>query len=204
VNGHSLFAPFFAPWLLKLALEESAVIVSADYRLLPSANGVADLLEDLEDFWQWTRADLPGVLERRVPGHSLDFAQLLVTGGSAGGYCATQIALSHPEDISAMAMIYPFVDPADEVILNGPKAGEPTILRFPLEDLPSKEDVITWIEELKKTVSSQAGMERTPYAVAATQYGLLYSHMFDSEDLRRPGFLPLKRLEGGASLPKNM
>jgi carboxylesterase type B len=60
--GHSLFAPFFTPWVLKLTLEHSAILVSANYRLLPSANGVADLLEDLEDFWQWTHSHLPGAL----------------------------------------------------------------------------------------------------------------------------------------------
>lgn len=84
--GHSLFAPFFAPWILKLALEESAVVVSADYRLLPSNNGVADVLEDLEDFWQWIHKELPGILQRQQPDLSPDFTRLMLTGGSAGGY----------------------------------------------------------------------------------------------------------------------
>lgn len=202
--GHALFAPFFAPWVLKLALEESALVVSSDYRLLPSANGVADTLEDLEDFWQWSRNQLPQILEHRAPGHSFDFTRLLLTGSSAGGYCAVQVALSHPDEVSAMAMAYPFVDPADEVIVNGPTGTDPNIFRFPLESLPSKEAVMSWIDEQKRTVKIQAGMETTPFAVAATQYGLLCSHIFDSRNLRRSEFLPLERLQLGARLPPNM
>lgn len=109
--GHRLFAPFFAPWVLRLELENSAIIVSADYRLLPSANGVADVLEDLEDFWQWTRSDLPEVLDRQAPGHSTDFSRVLLTGSSAGGYCVIQLALSHPNDISRLQSRIPLLIP---------------------------------------------------------------------------------------------
>lgn len=202
--GHCLFAPFFTPWILKLALEEQAIIISADYRLLPSKNGVADILEDLEDFWKWTKLSLPSILGQRAPDLALDFKRLLLTGGSAGGYCAMQIALSHPDEITAMAMAYPFVDPADEVILHGPRAEDPTILHLPFEGLPSKDDVLAWISESRKTVISQAGMERTLFSVAATQYGLLYTHIFDSAGLERPEFLPLERIRTGARLPRNM
>ncbi|KAF2871075.1 Alpha/Beta hydrolase protein [Massariosphaeria phaeospora] len=201
VNGHSLFAPFFSPWVLKLALEESAVVISGDYRLLPTANGVADQLEDIEDFWQWTRNKLPAIFEGRAPGFSLDLTRLLLAGSSAGGYCAVQLGLSHPEEISAMAMAYPFVNPADEVIVNGPKDGEPTILRFPLDTLPSKEAVVAWIDESRKEVTSQADMDRGAFAAAAAQYGLYYSHLFDNRSLKRPEFLPLLRIKAGAKLP---
>jgi hypothetical protein len=202
--GHSLFAPFFAPWVLKLALENSAVVVSADYRLLPSVNGVADLLEDLEDFWHWTRSNLPDVLESRAPGHSIDFSRLLLTGNSAGGYCAVQIALSHPEDISAIAVAYPFVDPKDDVMVNGPAPENPTILRFPLENMPTKEAVVAWIEETRSTVASKAEHERTPFAVGMTQYGMFDSKIFDSSDLNQAKFLPMERIKAGARLPKKM
>ncbi|KAH8888030.1 alpha/beta-hydrolase [Thozetella sp. PMI_491] len=202
--GHALFAPFFSPWALKLALEQSAIVVSADYRLLPSVNGVADVLEDLEDFWQWTRTTLPAALELRTPGHSVDFHRLLLTGSSAGGYAATQLALSHPDDISVVAMAYPFVDPKDDVIVSGPKAGEPTILRFPLEDMPSKEAVAAWVKEARQTVTTRAGLERTPLAVAAAQYGQFDELFFDNRNLNRPEFLPMERIKAGAKLPKKM
>ena len=35
-TAHSLFAPFFAPWAINLALDHDAIIVSAGYRLLHS------------------------------------------------------------------------------------------------------------------------------------------------------------------------
>lgn len=83
-TGHGLFTPLFPKWMSKLALEHSAIIVSPDHRLLPSANGVADVLEDLEDGWQWTKSELPGILRGKSPGHTLEFSQTLLVGGSAG------------------------------------------------------------------------------------------------------------------------
>jgi hypothetical protein len=204
VYGHSLFAPFFSPWVLKLALENSAVVISPDYRLLPSANGVADVLEDLEDFWQWTRSHLPEVLEHHAPGHSTDLSRLLLTGNSAGGYGVMQLALSHPNDVSAIAVAYPFVDPKDNIFVKGPTDENPTILRFPLKDIPSKNVVVTSIDEARKTVTSKAELERTPFAVGATQYGLFNSEIFDSSNLNRTDFLPMERIRAGAKLPKKM
>lgn len=204
VYGHALFAPFFAPWILKLGLESSAIVISADHRLLPSANGAADVVADLEDFWHWTRNTLPGVLANRSPGHLLDFSHLLVTGASAGGFCAMHLAMSHPDEISAVAMSYPFVDPKDDVIVSGPKPEDPSILRFNVEELPAKETVLDWIEQTRKTVQSRAGWERTKFAVAATQYGLFYSKIFDSNGTDSADLIPIERLRSGARLPKKM
>ncbi|VUC28419.1 unnamed protein product [Clonostachys rosea] len=204
VYGHSLFSPFFAPWVLKLALEHSAVIVSADHRLLPSANGVADVLEDLESFWQWTRSSLANLLKDRAPSVSLDFSRLLVTGGSAGGYGATQLALSHPDEISAVALAYPFVDPKDPAMVDGPAPGEPSILRFDVDELPSKDSVVSWIEETRKAATSKAGWDRTKWAVSAAQNGIFYSQIFDNLGLNRPEFFPLERIRRGAKLPKKV
>jgi hypothetical protein len=51
---------------MKLALDHGVTISSADDRLLPMLNGVADQLEDLEDFWQWYRGSSPAVLQREA------------------------------------------------------------------------------------------------------------------------------------------
>lgn len=204
MTGHSLFAPFFAPSILKLAVEDSAIIISVDYRLLPSANGVADLLEDLEDSWQWARTDLPAILGRRCPGQQLDFSRLILQGGSAGGYAAVQLALSHPDDISAIVLTYPFVDPQDHIFVTGPKEGEDTVIRFPLEQMPSKEEVLAWIEEKGRTVTTKAGFERAAFNAASAQYGLFYSHVFNPRHLPDHDFLPMERLKSGARLPKKM
>ena len=84
VTAHGLFAPFFPKWTDKLALDHSAIIVSPDYRLLPSKNGLADLLEDLEDGWSWTKSSLNVFLKENAPGHEADFGHVLLAGGSAG------------------------------------------------------------------------------------------------------------------------
>lgn len=205
VNAHSLFAPFFPIWSLKLALKYKAIIVSPDYRLLPSKNGVADVLEDLEDFWQWSRSDtFAKMLQHRSLGYSLDLSRLLLTGSSAGGYVAMQLALTHPDDISAVATAYPFVNPKDSIMLSGPRDDEPTIMRMAREELPSKSSVLGWIEETKNTVTTKAGFERTPFAAAAAQYGLYYSKIFDPSGFNRPEFIPTERLRAGARLPKKM
>lgn len=202
--GHGLFSPFFAPWVLKLALENSAIVMSPDHRLLPSKNVVADVIQDLEDVWKWMRSDLHIVLGKHVPGISIDLSHTLITGGSAGGYGEIQLALSHPNEISAVAIAYPLVDPKDDLMTGGPSPGEPTILRFPLADIPKKESIISWIEEARKTVVSKAELERTPYAVGAAQYGLFDSMVFDSRPLNSHEFLPMERIKSGAKLPKNM
>lgn len=205
VNAHSLFAPFFPIWSLKLALESKAIIVSPDYRLLPSENGVADILEDLEEFWQWSRSDtFVKILQNRSPGHSLDVSRLLLTGSSAGGYAAMQLALTHPDDITAVATAYPFVNPKDPIMFSGPRDDEPTILRMALEEMPSKTSVLDWIEETKNKVTTKAGFERTPFAAAASQHGLYYSKIFDPKGLDRSDFIPTERLRAGARLPKKM
>ena len=204
MTAHSLFAPFFSPWALKLALDNSAIVVSADYRLLPSPNGLPDLLEDLEDFWHWTRSSLPRALERKAPGHLIDFSRLLVVGSSAGGYCAMQLALSHSDEISALAMAYPAIDLKDDLFVKGPAPGEPAPLRFPLEDIPSMQETVDWIEEKRKTVTTKAGFERTPFCVASCQHGLFSSKILDNKGLDRLEFFPLERIRTGARLPGKM
>ncbi|KAK5120579.1 hypothetical protein LTR85_006235 [Meristemomyces frigidus] len=202
-TGHSLFAPFFSPWLLKLAIDHGAIIISADYRLLPTPNGIADQLEDLEDFWQWSRAELPSVLERHAPGQLLDYSKVLLAGGSAGGYYTTQLALSHPNEVSVLALAYPAVDLKDDVFVHGPPVGAPTVLCFPAEQIPSKEDALVWVEKRRKTVASKGGFEITPFPVALTQHGILTSQMLEYDGVKlATEHLPLERIRAGATLPK--
>lgn len=124
MTAHALFAPFFPKFEVRLALQHSAIIISPDYRLLPTKNGMLDIMEDLDDFWDWSRSQLPAVLGRAAPGYALDFSRLLVSGGSAGGYCAAQIALSRPDKISAVALLYPALDMEDRHWYDGPAKAE--------------------------------------------------------------------------------
>lgn len=84
VAGYGLYAPFFGRWEARLAVKHGAIIISPDYRLLPTTNGVADQLEDVVDCWEWTKEKLPGILQEKAPGHALDFSRVLLQGSSAG------------------------------------------------------------------------------------------------------------------------
>jgi acetyl esterase/lipase len=202
--AHSLFAEFFPQWALELAREKGAIIVSADYRLLPTANGIVDQAQDISDWWAWTRTDLNEVLQKRFPGHSADLSRLVLTGASAGGYHAAQLALSHPDDISILAVGYPALGLKDHLFTTGPRAGESNILNFPGEAIPSKEKVIEWIDETRKTIATKAGFERIPFSVGACHGGIFYDQIIDNKNLNLPELFPLARMETGARLPKKV
>ncbi|KAJ4007325.1 hypothetical protein NW766_010009 [Fusarium irregulare] len=202
--GHALFAPFFAKWVDKLALQNDAIIISPDYRLLPSANGLQDILEDVEDGWQWSKSRLPAIMKERFPGIGLDFGRTMLVGGSAGGYCATQLSLSHPDEFNSLALVYPLIDIDDRIFTTGPHPDEPNVLRFPDEDILPKEETLAWIEKVRRTPASRAGFERTPFAVSACQNGIFASHILDPKGLNKDEFRPLNRIEAGAKLSKSM
>lgn len=84
VAGHGLHAPFWERWQARLAVEHGAIIVSPDFRLLPTPNGVEDQIEDVLDGWHWVTDNLPGIFRERYPGHVLDFTHTSLQGASAG------------------------------------------------------------------------------------------------------------------------
>lgn len=98
-----------AAWMPAYATTTSAIIVSPDYRLFPSAS-TADILSDLESLWQWVQKELTGILSKHAPGYEVDLKKILVEGGSAGGFCAAQLALTHPDAIRAAILVYPMLD----------------------------------------------------------------------------------------------
>lgn len=116
VTGASLFPFFFTNWILELATSQSAIVVSADYRLLPEANG-NDILADIADFWKWVREDLQPYLKAISPESApeVDFDHILTNGESAGGYLAVQSALTQSVgSIKAVIGIYPQLDVGDD------------------------------------------------------------------------------------------
>lgn len=96
-------------WVSQLASTNGAIFIQPDYRLLPEATGV-EILSDLDDFWTWFNADLPGILEKVAPGVTADYSRVVVAGESAGGYLSLQFALDHKDKISAAIAIYPMTD----------------------------------------------------------------------------------------------
>ncbi|KAJ5238776.1 hypothetical protein N7468_003395 [Penicillium chermesinum] len=116
VSGSRLYSPWLSTWLLELAQLKGAILISPDYRLLPEANGL-DVLEDLASFWSWYSEQFESTLANLYPGLNIQphFDQLLIHGGSAGGYLAAQSVLLHPEvNAKAVIMSYPMIDLRDE------------------------------------------------------------------------------------------
>ncbi|MCJ1403211.1 hypothetical protein MMC11_006434 [Xylographa trunciseda] len=110
VTGASLFPNFFPNWILELATSVSAVVVSADYQLLPEGNG-KDMLADIADLWKWVRSDLQPYLEAKAPTVEIDLQRILVAGDSGGAYLAVQSALTQPTNsFKAIVGLYPELD----------------------------------------------------------------------------------------------
>jgi acetyl esterase/lipase len=96
--------------LLELVQSQGAILVCPDYRLLPEATGL-DILSDIDSFWSWFSANLESELTSHFnPILRPDFDRILVTGDSAGGFCAIQSILRHPElSVKAVIMPYPML-----------------------------------------------------------------------------------------------
>ncbi|KAJ1568273.1 hypothetical protein HK405_003077 [Cladochytrium tenue] len=96
VTGAALYPDWFAGWLLEYALEQDAVIVAPNYRLIPEATAV-DILEDVLDFWRWLadsgEAGLQAHVSTAHSGVALDLSRVVAVGESAGGQLALLSAL---------------------------------------------------------------------------------------------------------------
>lgn len=111
VNGHRLYAPWIARYLIQCIQRADAIMVLPDYRLLPGASGL-DILEDMRDFFTWLFA---GKLAAHLGDEvSADLHDVLVSGESAGGWLALQSAFTQaPERIKAVVAHSPMVDIRD-------------------------------------------------------------------------------------------
>lgn len=100
------------------AASVSAIIVSPDHHLFPSAS-TSDILS-VEDLWQWIQTNLPEVLSSRASGYEVDLAKIMVEGNSAGGFCAVRHAISYATSIYAAILVYPMVDCLSPYLAKGP------------------------------------------------------------------------------------
>ncbi|KAJ4127041.1 hypothetical protein NW768_008662 [Fusarium equiseti] len=205
VTGHALFAPFFDKWVHKLALENDAIIVSSNYRLLPSSDGMGDVLEDVADGWQWTKTELPKVMEKKFPRIELDFNQILLAGSEAGGYYAIHLNIFYPEDFDCLALVSPLIDIYDRPFENGPGPGEPNVLDWPYKLMPNPENTQSWIEEASQTPVTRAGFERMPFFVAACQHMMFTPRLVDpNRRYRRRELRLLDLVRVGNNLAKSI
>ncbi|WYZ44886.1 hypothetical protein EsH8_VIII_000202 [Colletotrichum jinshuiense] len=91
VVGHRMYEPWFTQWLLDLALDHEAIVITADYRLLPESNGT-DVFSDVAHFWKWVQKDLPRYMEQKnLP--QPDICNVLCCGESSGGYISVYSGL---------------------------------------------------------------------------------------------------------------
>ncbi|KAJ8070941.1 hypothetical protein OCU04_001299 [Sclerotinia nivalis] len=100
VSGSALYNEWLLPWTMDFVLQNSAILVMPDYRLLPEATG-QDILEDLKDFWAWFKSSGTFGLVAYFKsldggvggGVGVDFEKVAVFGESAGGYLAIRSSL---------------------------------------------------------------------------------------------------------------
>ncbi|KAH7002676.1 Alpha/Beta hydrolase protein [Ilyonectria destructans] len=104
VLGHRRYEPWFAQWLLDLALAHDAIIIRPDYRLLPESSA-ADILSDVDHFWRWMQRDLPSIAEEEASwGFSPDLSRILCCGESSGGCLAMYSGLELSSILSNRAV----------------------------------------------------------------------------------------------------
>jgi len=111
--------------LIEFALSNNAMIITADYRLMPEAAG-ADILDDMEAFWNWLSDILPSIAESWSAQPDLN--RILCVGQSSGGCMAVQSALLHPHKIKAIVSMYAplhrslphFTIPQPRIIMGAP------------------------------------------------------------------------------------
>lgn len=190
VTGSRQFPDWFQNWVLNYALQHDAIIVNADYRLLPEATGT-ELNQDLADLWKWVLADLASYLSTAAPGFAPDLSKIITIGESAGGYAAIQSGLTQP-NVRAIIAAFPLTDIKDEYYS---VAGEKNILGLPM--LPASV-VDDHIAAMKPTdvASSFHPPERLNLGLAMAQHGRFLEFFGDKPELH-----PLEHIERVSSVP---
>jgi len=189
IAGARMYLPFFHQWLFDFARSHSAIIVVPDYRLIPESSGL-DILEDMADFWSWTRNSLPGELEKVAPGVEIDLERIAVAGESSGGYLAIQSALLHPEvGIKAVIASYPVLDVTSDFFT---KAYEKPIFGLPQQpkDLVEKHIVSIKPETIVAADPSDP-LSRIGLAFAVVQQGRYLELLGEDQRVQ-----PLENLKG--------
>ncbi|KAI9050808.1 hypothetical protein LZ554_004927 [Drepanopeziza brunnea f. sp. 'monogermtubi'] len=191
VTGSSLYEDWFPLWVLELAAAENAIVVSANYRLLPESTGM-DVMEDLDDLWAYLHSSLPDVLKKsKIEGVGVDLERIITAGDSAGGYMSVQFALNHSEKIKACTADFPGID------LDMPPMTAPSATPPPGPTLP-----LTYVEDHLASspkgtvVSSDMTLARFPLIFAMMQQGTLHKYLGTDDRL-----FPFRRVEKGEKLP---
>ncbi|KAL5536369.1 hypothetical protein ACEPAF_191 [Sanghuangporus sanghuang] len=221
VGGQRDFQPWWSRWILDLMVKHSAIVVTADHRLIPEAT-CEDVLDDIHDVWDWVRNNLSQVVQMEYAGLQPDLSRILLAGSSAGGYCAFQLALSHyetgaraqgePRPRAALAL-YPYVsvrtpywtEAFTKHIFGTPQLPS-SILDDHLASIASvrartgKQPIVTSVPMLN---SEGKFTDRALLAVCAQQHGRILE-LFGPERDTTPGkrrMFPEDRIIDGRKLP---
>ncbi|CAG8025179.1 unnamed protein product [Penicillium salamii] len=110
VTGDSLFMDWWSHWVTDLAIESNAIMISPNYRLLPSVTS-AQIYEDINDFWTWVHSSkFTDLLAAHSTPTEADLNRILTAGESAGGLLSISLALANTRLIRACTAAYPCVD----------------------------------------------------------------------------------------------
>lgn len=123
IVGSRLYEPWWSTWLIELARSHDAIIVTADFRLLPEATG-SDIADDIDAFWTWLHGDLVIVSDTEAWRLRPDLGNILCVGQSTGGVMAVHSALVRPDvRIKAIVSLYaPLYDNIPDFTVPRPRA----------------------------------------------------------------------------------
>ena len=127
--------------------------------------------------------------------HAADLSRIALVGGSAGGYCAIQQALDHPDEVRVVLLAYPLLDLESDFMAKG--IGATKVLGM---TPASKAEVEEQLRNLiPGGVVTTGGFERLPLGIGVYAAGLLPQVMGDGKDV-----VPFRRIREGAQLPKKV
>ena len=158
---------FWSHWLSDLAIKENSIIISPNYRLLPSVTST-QIYEDVEDFWTWVHSPaLTDLLAAHSTPTEADLNRIISAGESAGGLLSIYLALAHP-DIRACTAAYPCVDPSSDAFTK-PRDVLPFGVHQPKSLIQETIDSIP-VGVQESSVETQS---RLAFMLAAFEYGVL-------------------------------
>ena len=175
MTGARLYPLHCRNWILELASKYHAILVTADYQLLPESNGQA-LLDDIADLFDWIHRDLQSLLNAHGPA-KVDLDHLMVVGESAGGYMGMQAALQRPNEVRIVATQYPMLD------LHSRFFSERFSKPLMGYDMLPNELVDDHVKQATSVVSNSVPPSRRELAVAIIQNGRLPGFLGSDQDL---------------------
>ncbi|KAF3006964.1 hypothetical protein E8E14_004621 [Neopestalotiopsis sp. 37M] len=171
---------------VELALQQNAIVVTPNYRLLPESSG-ADIMQDMDDFWTWVTNTLAGFVQDNCSGVKPDLSRLMTAGESAGGYLSVQVAMDHCKDIKACIAEFPCLQ------LESGTFTEPSAdVKFPLAIIDKHVASMPG----NQVVSSDPTISRFPLIMSMTENGVFLDYFGRDERL-----FPFQRVTRGDGVP---